>query len=243
MPSDENPEEANYIFAPTSTFIDNGKLFVPHIVWDLDDDWEYPNKAKSYVSIYSYPELVYEKTITTVDKGGSIGAWYDQPCHLETENGDHYLLVPNVSDPSTRPDVSSSIVRIKAGEDEFDADYVYDIETPTGYRVFAGVYVGNNLAVVRVASDQFTDSLWWSETEVFNTAIINLVDKTFTIVDDIPLHFMQYNTRFLVEDGKVYTFVSTLAGNYIYRVDPATTTAEKGAKLEVSDVTGIFKTN
>lgn len=241
VPSDEHPEESNFIFAPTSSYLDNNKLFVPHMVWDLDIDWLEPSLKRSYVSVYSYPELEYEKTITA-DLGGHIGAWYDQPCHLQTENGDHYLMVTN-SDPANETVVKSGFAKIKAGEEEFDTSYYYDVQSATGYRIFAGAYAGNNLAVVRVASEDYTDSLWWSDTPPFEMAIINLAEQTFTLVNDVPKHLMQYTTRFLVEDGKVYSNIETVEENYIYRIDPVTATAEKGAKLEVSDTFGLFKVN
>lgn len=238
----ENEHEENYYMIPSSSFFSNGKLFVPQNIWDTAaEHWNAPAIKKSFVSVYSYPELEFEKTITSDGIGGAIGYWYDNPCSLETESGDHYFTVSGGA-TSNLPDLASSIIRIKAGEEEFDTDYEFDIETTTGYRFFGGVYVGNDLAIVRVASAEKTN-LWKSDGGVFNTAVVNLVDKTFKIIDDVPLSFLQYRTRFLVEDGKVYNFIKTLDGNYIYRIDPVTATAERGAKIEAYDVNGIFKTN
>ncbi len=54
------------------------------------------------------------------------------------------------------------------------------------------------------------------------------------------LHGGQYATPFLVEEGKVYMSINDGAETYIYRIDPATAKATRGAKVNGQEVQAIY---
>lgn len=234
---------------PTSTFVDGDKLYVSF--YPLNGvSWETPNTDTAYVSIYSYPELEYISTIKDA-RSGPIGYYGAQPCLLTDEAGDHYTLSSGAKSTGfTQATKPSGILRIKSGETAFDDDYFFDLSS-TGYKVTSGVYVGNGKVVARVISDAMDETAaavnqWaaFSETTaILNVAVIDLIAKTLTIVDDVPLHGGQYKTPFLVEDGKVYVSVNDGTEAYIYRVDPVAATAEKGAKLIGNQFQGLYSVN
>jgi hypothetical protein len=72
--------------------------------------------------------------------------------------------------------------------------------------------------------------------------LIDLVKKTVTDVEGIPVHNGNGGRRFavLVEDGQVYHCIESEGNSYIYRTDVATAKAVRGAKVEATFVAGIF---
>jgi hypothetical protein len=141
----------------------------------------------------------------------------------------------------------SAILKIDSGADEFDANYFFDVES-TGYRVTSATYVSNGLAVANVISTTIDnaagkESQWglFSEvTPLLNTAVIDLYNKKVTLVNDVPLHGGQYQTPFLVENGKVFISVNNGTDAHIYQVDPVSATAVKGAKLIGNQFQGLY---
>jgi hypothetical protein len=110
------------------------------------------------------------------------------------------------------------------------------------------VYVSNGLAVANVISKTLDEAValesqWglFSEvTPLLNTAVIDLNNKTVTIVDDVPLHGGQYQTPFLVEDGNVFISVNNGTDTHVYKVDAANAIATKGAKLIGNQFQGLY---
>ncbi|WP_066757511.1 DUF4374 domain-containing protein [Crocinitomix algicola] len=234
---------------PTSSYVQGNRLYVSF--YPLNGaTWETPNTDTAFVSIYSYPDLEYIKTIKD-SRTGPIGYYGGQPCILETETGDHYTLSSgSMSAGFTQATKPSAILKINAGAEEFDADYYFDIEA-SGYRVTSATYVGDGLAVANVidiATDEAAAAVnqWalFSEvTPLLNTAIIDLYSQTVTIVNDVPLHGGQYATPFLVEGNDVYISVNDGTDAYVYKVNAQSGTATRGAKLIGNQFQGLFKGN
>jgi hypothetical protein len=246
---DPNNPEVQLNAWPTNSYVDGDKLFVSFYTLN-GVSWETPNTDTAYVSVFSYPELDYLKTMKDA-RTGPIGYYGAQPCILEDEMGDHYTLSSGAYTAGfTQITKGSAILKIPSGTDEFDADYFFDFEA-TGYRVTSAVYVANGLAVANVISKSIdeaasADSQWglFSEvTPLLNTAVIDLYNKTLTIVDDVPLHGGQYQTPFLVEDGKTYISVNNGLETYVYQVDAVNASATKGAKLIGNQFQGLYSVN
>ncbi|WP_258099596.1 DUF4374 domain-containing protein [Marinoscillum pacificum] len=234
---------------PTGAYLDNDKLFVSFYPLH-GTSWQTPNTDTAYVSVFSYPELDYIKTIKD-DRTGPIGYYGGSPVILENEGGDHFFVSTGCKACGfTQVTKSSGILKVNAGETEFDPNYYFDVEGKTGYKVLSGTYVGNGLAVARVISTQLDDqasavNMWatFSEvTPILNAAVIDLNAETLTIVEDVPLHGGQYKTPYLVENGKVYISVNTGTDAHVYEVDPASATATKGAKLIGNQFQALFAT-
>ena len=229
---------------PTSAYVVGDKMYVS--VYPLNGaTWETPNTDEAIVSVFSYPEFEFITTFKD-DRTGPIGYYATQPAILKVENGDHYTLSPSSFMAGyTQRTKPSGILKIKNGESAFDQDYFFNIEE-FGYKVLSGVYVGDNKAVVKVIDseiDATPDVSWgaFGNYMVMEVAVIDLVAKTFTKVEDIPLHRGQYATPYYVEDGKVYLVVGTETEWNLYQVDPASATAVKGASIDGIDIQGIYK--
>ncbi len=231
---------------PTYSYVDGDKFYVSFYTLN-GVSWETPNTDTAYMSIYTYPGLEYIKTIKDA-RTGPIGYYGAQPCIIEDESGNHYTLSSGSKSAGfTQVTKGSAILKIAAGSDEFDPNYFFDVES-TGYRVTSAVYVSNGMAVAKVISKTIDEtaakqsqwSLFSEGTPLLNTAIIDLNNKTLTIVNDVPLHGGQYQTPFLVEDGKVFISVNNGTETYIYQVNPTTATATKGAKLIGNQFQGLY---
>ena len=231
---------------PTTSYVDGDKFYVSFYTLN-GVSWETPNTDTAYVSVYTYPGLEYIKTIKDA-RTGPIGYYGAQPCIIENESGDHYTISSgSYSAGFTQVTKGSAILKIAAGADEFDANYFFDVEA-TGYRVTSAVYVSNGLAVANVISKTIDEaaaleSQWglFSEvTPLLNTAVIDLYNKTVTIVDDVPLHGGQYQTPYLVEEDKVFISVNNGTDTHVYQVDAANATATKGAKLTGNQFQGLY---
>lgn len=234
---------------PTSSFVQGNRLFVSF--YPLNGaTWETPNTDTAYVSVYSYPDLDYIKTIKDA-RTGPIGYYGGQPCILETENGDHYTLSSgSMSAGFTQATKPSAILKIKSGTESFDADYYFDVEA-SGYRVTSATYVGDGLAVanvIEISTDEAAAAVnqWalFSEvTPLLHTAVIDLNAQTVTIVNDVPVHGGQYATPFLVEGNDVYVSINDGTDAYVYKVNAQTATATRGAKLIGNQFQGLFAGN
>lgn len=234
---------------PTTSFIDGDKLYVSFYTLN-GESWQTPNTDTAYVSIYSYPELEFIKTIKD-DRTGPIGYYGDQPCIITDESGDHYTLSSGAySAGFTQVTKKSAILKIASGTDSFDSGYFFDVEK-TGYKVTSAIYVKNGLAVANVISTTTDEAagqvsqwgLFSESTPLLNTAIIDLYNQTITIVDEVPLHGGQYQTPFLLENGKVYCSVNNGTDTYVYQIDPENATASKGAKLIGNQFQGLYAVN
>lgn len=243
---DPNEPEFQLNAWPTASFVDGNKFYVSFYTLN-GESWETPSTDTAYVSIFTYPDLEYIETIKDA-RTGPIGYYGNQPCILHDENGDHYTISSGAySAGFTQVTKGSAILKINSGAEEFDSDYFFDVEA-TGYRVTSAIYVGNGKAVANVISKTIDEtaaanSQWALFDEVIpllNTAIVDLYNKTITLVDDVPLHGGQYQTPFLLQNGKVYQSVNNGSEAHVYEVDPETATATQGAKLIGNQFQGLY---
>jgi hypothetical protein len=231
---------------PTYSYVDGDKFYVSFYTLN-GVSWETPNTDTAYVSVFTYPELEYIKTIKDT-RTGPIGYYGAQPAILTDEAGDHYTLSSGAySAGFTQVTRGSGILKIASGTDAFDANYFFGVES-TGYRVTSATYVANGLAVANVISKSLDEtaalqSQWalFSEvTPLLNTAVIDLYNKTLTLIDEVPLHGGQYQTPFLVEEGMVYISVNDGMETFVYQVDAENKSAVKGAKLIGNQFQGLY---
>lgn len=234
---------------PTSSYVDGDKLFISF--YPLNGaTWETPSTDTAFVSVYSYPEIEYIKTIKD-NRTAPIGYYGGSPSIIKDENGNRYTISPASKVTGfTQVTKPSGILKINAGQDTFDPNYFFNVED-AGYKVLSGTYVGDGLVVARVISLEMDEQAgavtqWAAFSEVnpiLNVAVLDLNEKTVKIVDDVPLHGGQYQTPYLVEDGKVFISVNNGTEAYVYQVDPVSATATKGAKLIGNQFQALFPIN
>lgn len=233
---------------PTSIVVNDNKMYVSF--YPLDGaSWNTDLTDTAYVTIYSYPGL---DSLTTIKdtRTGPIGYYGNQINMVKAENGDIYTFSPSsFAGGYTQVTKKSGILRIRNGQQSFDPNYFFDVETASGgAKLLSATYAGDGLLVARMQIPGTDDinALWGAfdvTVPICQIAIIDLNNKTVTHVKDIPVHGGQYGAQGLVEDGKVYVSItSTTAGEArIYAVDPLTATATKAAKIEGLEVPAIYK--
>ncbi len=231
---------------PTSTKIVGDKVFVPFYPL-VGDTWATDQTDTAYVAVYSYPG--FQKLAILKDTRTSpIGYYGGSTSIVKDENGNMYTFsTSSYAAGYTQATKPSGILKINAGEQQFDPSYFFNLEAE-GYKILTGAYVSNGKIVARVidnATDAASGVGSWaafsSSNPICKIAIIDVNAQTLTIVSDIPLHGGQYETPFLIEDGKVYVSINNGSSAAVYRVDPQTATAEKGADIAGSELQSIYK--
>ncbi len=241
---------------PTALKVRDGKLFIPYLKFDDANQNVTPDNNTAYVAVFDYPLTtngdgnVVPNKIITDDRISNIGVHGSTTGLIETDNGDLYgfsagSVASGHYPASTKP---SGILRIASGETEFDADYFFDIEGQTdGMEIFWFDSVGGDKALARIFTPSAElESTPWSaySNPVLKLVILDLVEKTITDIENIPLHTKQVTSSIEVMDGKVYVMVDTVvdevAEKNIYQIDIATATATKGATVEGKTIKGFF---
>jgi hypothetical protein len=200
----------------------------------------------TYVAVYSYPDMALE-TIMKDTRTGPAGSWAAFNGIIKTENNDLYIMSnTSMSNGFSKGGKNAAFLRIVGGKTEFDQSYFFDFETQSGGLKPAHVqYIGNGLVFAEVSTlNPQTVADRWSDKNL-KCSIIDLYNQTITDIEEIPIHNGAGGRRFtaLVDGDYVYYPVSTESGVYIYRIDPRTATAEKGAKVSTTFVAGFFKLN
>ena len=227
---------------PTGGYVEGDKLFVTFYPLN-GTTWETPNTDTAYVSIFSFPELEYISTSKNANTS-PIGYYAGQPCVIEDDFGDHYFLSSSsLLAGYTQMTKPSGVTKIASGSDSFDENYFFDVEA-LGYKVLSGVYAGNGKVVARVSSvsNEIPDYSWGAfsvTTPALFVAVIDVHNQTFNLVSDVPVHGGQYQTPYLVENNSVYISVNDGTDAYVYRVNPSSATAERGAKIIGNELQAI----
>ncbi|MEM6542300.1 MAG: DUF4374 domain-containing protein [Bacteroidota bacterium] len=232
---------------PTALTVNGDKLFVPFHKLHASGSFQTVSADSAFVAVYDYPEVGTDPIKIIHDtRTSNIGANGTTTGLIKTETGDMYSFSTGSTmagfDPkSTKP---SGILKINAGETEFDTDYFLNITDATGGgNIFWFDYIGNNKAVARILLDD--DGYWYGaySRDFFNQklVIIDLATQTVTDVADVPLHAKRYTSPVLIDEGKAYLSIETANEAAVYVLDIATGTATKGAAIEGKTIKGFFK--
>jgi hypothetical protein len=238
---------------PTSIVVRGDKLYLSFYPLD-GPTWETPLTDTAYVSVYSYPDLNYIKTMKDT-RTSPIGYYGASASMIKTENGDIYTFSSSsYAAGFTQVTKPSGILRIRNGETEFDKSYFFDVEALKGYKLLTATYVGNGKAVARVVAKETEDDVWAAfdvENPICKLIVIDLVNRTATDVrmmnqgvdEGDTMHGGQYDTPLYVEDGKVHVSINNGTEAYLYQVNPQAAEATRGAKILGQEVQAIYKTN
>ena len=103
----------------TGVFQVGNKVYIPFQSGDGSDGWggNFTTTDTTYVGIFSYPELKFEKTIRD-GRGSHVGNWWAQQGLAVDDKGDAYVWF-SANEASLASKNKSGFLRIKKGTDEF----------------------------------------------------------------------------------------------------------------------------
>lgn len=206
---------------------------------------QYPDEC--HIVIFDDETLTSKKIITTDRISYACGRNKSQYYQMiwATENGDIYVLSPSyaktMADSRQQTTLPAGAVRIKAGEDDFDSSYYVDIEALSGGRSFLrSWYVGNGHMLLQMYDAPFTSG--GKAPTALSLAILDVNEGTLEFVEGLPETLSAFGKAPFMENGFAYMPVTTTDGYpAIYRIDPSTATAAKGAVIEVTSLDGVGK--
>lgn len=200
--------------SPSSYILKEGKVLVPYIHAD-EHNHAY---GRANVAIFNAKDITYEKTIST-NKTACL-AYSVVSSHAFTENGDLYLISSNSNYWGGNESLPSGIVRIKAGQTEFDNSYFLNLTSKLNGNHSGGmVYAGGNKVVVQI----FESSLITTYRDYQNGFVISYyeIDLHTQSVKKLNIPLSKYPRRAIerLKDDKVAIVVNAENGEnafYIY---------------------------
>jgi len=216
-----------------SLVLRNSKLYIGYALYNAD--WHATDTA--YLAAVDYPGL--DKVAITKDTRstypGAIGS--DLPSTVTFNNNIYYLS--NTGDRwGANASKPSAIFRVSNGKDSFDTDYFFDLSAiSNGNREYYGLWdLGNGKALTRVGrADLLKTFEDYTDTDVFDYYVIDLVNKTRTKLD-LPLDKGVRTSPIWIENGKAYIAVSSsTAGHFVYTYEISTGKITKGLEIKGLD--------
>lgn len=236
--------EDSLVAWPTALKVRDDKLFIPFYKIHARGDFTTPQTDTSYVAVYSYPDLQFEKYITDT-RMGPIGVYGLFNGMVEDENNDFYgYSSASYANGFTTQSKPSGILRINNGEIEFDESYFFNVEQAAGGKINFLQYVGNGKALANIVIDD--SALWGSYSagnEIHKLVVLDLQAQTATDVSGVPLHGGFYGSPWYVDGSDVYMSVTTADDAYVYRIDVETATGIQGAEVLGKELKGIYNLN
>ncbi|MCD7899626.1 MAG: DUF4374 domain-containing protein [Bacteroides sp.] len=210
---------------------------------------QYPDEA--WVAIYDDQTFTSKKLIKT-DKisyasGRSASQYYQMI--WAADNGDVYVFSPSyaktMADEVQRTTLPAGVVRIKAGETEFDSSYYCDLEAQSNKCGFLqSWHIGGDNFLLSMYNGPFSPDFSNSGYAANTLAIYRGEAKKLDYITGIPAgDGVSFGRAPYTENGKAYVAVTTTTDTNpaIYVVDVATATATKGITVKAKSVVGIGK--
>lgn len=221
---------------------------------------QYPDVC--HVAIYDNKDLL-NPTIVTTDKisypAGRFRSQYYQSIWAD-ENGDLYVFSPSYAKTMTsalqRATKNAGVMRIKAGETEFDDSYYFDIEAlSNGYSFMRNWYISDGYFLMQMYDQKFAVSGastggtgshggragggGGTSYTALSLAIFDAYHGTLKYVT-MPQNVSAIGKTIYAHNGYVYIPVSFTEGYpVIYRINPKDATATKGLTVEVTSIEGM----
>lgn len=208
---------------------------------------QYPDEA--WIAIYDDDSFTNPTLIKTDKISYACGRYRSQ--YYQTiwaaGNGDVYVFsssyAKSMSETVQQTTLPSGVVRINAGETDFDDDFYFDIEANSGglqmYRCWP------------ISDDYFLLQMYNTSDLSTSGARTKLAifkggdNPTFTFVTGLPDEdtISSIGTSPYGEDGVIWMPIVTNDGQQpaLYRIDAETATATRGLEVEASSVTAIGK--
>ena len=216
---------------------------------------QYPDKA--FIAIYNGNSFEETPIIAETDKiGFACGRMRSQYYQTiwATNDGDLYVFSSGYGRsfvstnelkkiPGTLP---SGVVRIKAGETDFDPDYYVNIETlGNGNPMFRCWYIDGDYFLLQLYKNGVKSMINdGKDADVSELAVFDAVNRTLRPVVGLPTN-MSIGGEPYGEDGVVYIPVNTTSDAYpcFYKIDAETATATKGLIVKAESIQTVGKLN
>lgn len=205
---------------------------------------QYPDEC--WVAVFDDETLTGKRLIHTDKISYAAGRYNSQYYQMVwgTESGDIYVFSPSyakmMSDERQRTTLPAGVMRIKAGEMEFDDSYYVNIEALTDGRSFLRTwYIGGEKFLMLMYDSIFEPGKSMVANQL---AIFDAEAMTLTPVTGLPSKEVvsSFGNAPYTENGKSYIAVTT-TDSYpaIYVIDNATAVATKGLTIEATKVNAV----
>ena len=205
---------------------------------------QYPDEC--WVAIFDNEKLTGKRLIRSDKISYAAGRYNSQYYQMvwSTDEGDVYIFSPSyakmMSDSRQRTTLPAGVVRIKAGEEQFDEEYYVNIEALSGGSSFLRTwYLGGNKFLMLMYDSEFVPG----KTMVANQlAIFDTASATLTPVEGLPSteSISGFGNAPYTESGESYIAVTT-TDSYpaIYVIDHQTAVARKGLTVAATQLSAI----
>ena len=205
---------------------------------------QYPDEC--WVAIFEDETLATKKLIRTDKISYACGRNKSQYYQMlwETESGDVYVFSPSyaktMADERQQTTLPAGVVRIKAGTEEFDANYYVNIEELSDGRAFLrSWYIGGSKFLMLMYDSPLTPAKSMKANQL---AVFDAETATLTSVEGLPSAdvISGFGNAPYSEGGKAYIAVTT-TDSYpvIYVIDSTTAQATKGLTVEATQIGAV----
>lgn len=229
----------------TGVFQVGNKVYIPFQSGDGSNNWggDFTTTDTTYIGIFSYPELKFEKTIRD-GRGSHIGNWFAQQGLAVDDKGDAYVWF-SANEASLATKNKSGFLRIKKGTDEFDKDYYFDIESLGKGKIARGSYLKEDKFLMTIYNQgEQAEGIGGGLVKLY---IVDIQTKKMTEIKEIPAHEQQgYKDVVYVDKGSSKAYYTCQNKDdkqyYTYIIDINNATAKRGFKFSgISDVSSMSK--
>lgn len=208
---------------------------------------QYPDEC--WVAIFN-DESLQNPTLIKTDKisyaCGRMKSRYYQTI-WSAENGDIYVFSPSfaktMTDKRQQTTLPAGVVRIKAGESQFDESYYCNLEEQTGGKSFVRCWPISEDYFLMLMYDRPLTETGYTANQL---AVFKAEDMKLTYVSGLPASETISgfgNTHYVDDNGIINVAITTTDGSQptVYQIDPATATATKGITVASEQISGIGK--
>ena len=209
---------------------------------------QYPDQA--FVAIYSGEDFSETPVVVKTDKigfaSGRMRSQYYQTIWA-ADNGDVYVFSPGYGRLTqssadlkrVEGKLPSGVMRIRAGETEFDADYYVNLEELGNHHpLYKCWHIQDDYFLLQL----YTQGLQSKGEYTTELAIFQGETGQLTVVTGLPdeAEISSLGNIPFSENGYIYMPVSTTTGHpALYKIDPKTATATRGLVIEAESVSTV----
>lgn len=144
--------------------------------------------------------------------------------------------------------IPSGILKINAGDFEFDQEYFYNItEASNGYNLFRSYYLGGSTFVLSMYPGKGSNATFGVNADRF--AVVDVAAESFTWVSGFPTASGIEDDPFavgepFVDSGNELLIVPVVTSdndNYLYSINPSTATASQQSEVIAEGVSALGK--
>lgn len=212
---------------------------------------QYPNEA--WVAIYDNEKMDKPKKLIKTDKisyatGRQRSQYYQMV--WAADNGDIYVFSPSfaktMKDDLQKTTLPAGVVRIKAGAEEFDPNYYYNLEAQTNGNSFLRTWhIGGDYFLLLMYDQPYNEDFDTTNTPASRLAIFKGETGKLTYVTGLPSpdKIQGFANTPYIEKGTAYIAVTTTDGASpaVYSINPQTAVATKGLEVQATQISAIGK--